>query len=329
MKRRRIGRTNLEVTEIGFGGAAIGGLYRAVPREAAMEVLGGAWDAGIRYFDTAPFYGFGLSERRTGDFLRDHPRESYVLSTKVGRLLRAVPENEVPDHGYVEPLPFAVDYDYSHDGILRSVEFSLARLGLNRIDIAFVHDIGAYTHGAEANARHVRDLMDGGLKALERLKSDGTIGAYGLGVNEVEVCLDVLREAPLDCILLAGRYSLLDRSAFSELIPLCEASGTSLVVGGVFNSGILATGAVEGAHFDYAPASPEILARVRAMSATAEREGVSLAAAALQFPLASPVVSTVLIGTAKASSLSRNLDLLETPVSSQSLAAFDGDAIPS
>jgi D-threo-aldose 1-dehydrogenase len=205
MKRRRIGRTDLQVTEIGFGGAAIGGLYRAVPREAAMEVLGGAWDAGIRYFDTAPFYGFGLSERRTGDFLRDHPRDSYVLSTKVGRLLRAVPESEVPDHGYVEPLPFAMDYDYSHDGILRSIEFSLARLGLNRIDIAFVHDIGAYTHGAEANARHLSDLLDGGLKALERLKSEGTIGAYGLGVNEVEVCLDVLREAPLDCILLAGR----------------------------------------------------------------------------------------------------------------------------
>ncbi|KQT54098.1 pyridoxal 4-dehydrogenase [Aureimonas sp. Leaf454] len=327
MKRRRIGRTELEVTEVSFGGAAIGGLYRAVPREAALEVLGVAWDAGIRYYDTAPFYGFGLSERRTGDFLRDHPRDQYVLSTKVGRLLRPVPENEVPEHGYVDPLPFAIDYDYSHDGILRSVEFSLARLGLNRIDIAFVHDIGAYTHGAEGNERHLRDLLDGGLKALERLKSEGTIRAYGLGVNEVEVCLNVLHEAPLDCILLAGRYSLLDRSAVADLIPLCEARGTTLVVGGVFNSGILATGAVEGAHFDYGPASPDIVGRVERMSATAERLGVPLAAAALQFPLASSVVSTVLIGTAKASSLSRNLELLSSPVSDAALSSFDRDAI--
>ena len=147
MKRRRIGSTSLEVTEIGLGGAAIGGLYRAVSRDAAERTFTAAWDAGIRYFDTAPFYGFGLSERRMGDFLRDHPRDSYVLSTKVGRLLRPVPENQVPDHSYVDPLPFAVDYDYSYDGIMRSVEFSLARLGLNRIDILFVHDIGAYTHG--------------------------------------------------------------------------------------------------------------------------------------------------------------------------------------
>ncbi len=170
MKKRRVGSTALEITEVSFGGAAVGGLYRACPRETAMQTLQVAWDAGLRYFDTAPFYGFGLSERRFGDFLRDKPRDSYVLSTKVGRLLRPVPEDRIPDHSYVDPLPFAPDYDYSYDGIMRSVEFSYARLGLNRIDILFVHDIGVYTHGVEKTKLHFRQFMDGGLKALEELK---------------------------------------------------------------------------------------------------------------------------------------------------------------
>lgn len=322
MKTRRIGDTAIEVTEISFGGTAIGGLYRACPRETAMQTLQGAWDAGLRYFDTAPFYGFGLSERRTGDFLRDKPRDSYVLSTKVGRLLRPVPEDQVPDHSYIEPLPFAVDYDYSYDGIMRSVEFSYARLGLSRIDILFVHDIGAYTHGVEANWRHFRQLMDSGLKALEELKSSGTIAAYGLGVNEVSICLDVLARAPLDCILLAGRYSLLDRSAEAELLPLCRERGTSLVIGGVFNSGILATGPVPGANFDYGQASDDILSRVASMEAIAGNGGYALAAAALQFPLHEPAVATVLIGTAKPASLGRNIDLLSAGVPAAEFAKY-------
>jgi D-threo-aldose 1-dehydrogenase len=311
---RKIGKTPLAVTEIGFGGAAIGGLYRECTRDAAMETLQTAWDAGIRYFDTAPFYGFGLSERRTGDFLRDKPRDSYVLSTKVGRLMRPVPEDQVPDHSYVNPLPFAVDYDYSYDGIMRSFEFSLARLGLNRIDILYIHDIGAYTHGAGQNAVYMDQLLGSGLKALDELKSAGAIAAYGLGVNEVEVCLNVLARHPLDCILLAGRYSLLDRAAERGLLDVCRAQNTSLVIGGVFNSGILATGPVPGAHFDYGSASPDILERVRAMQAIAEAENVPLAAAAIQFPFREPVVANVLIGTAKPSSLTRNLEILSTKV---------------
>ncbi|MGX5840056.1 aldo/keto reductase [Mesorhizobium sp. ArgA1] len=322
MNKRRIGTTALEVTEISFGGAAIGGLYRACPREAAMETLQTAWEAGLRYFDTAPFYGFGLSERRTGDFLRYKPRDSYVLSTKVGRLFRPVPEDQVPDHSYVDPLPFALDYDYSYDGIMSSVEFSYARLGLNRIDILFVHDIGAYTHGVEKTKLHFRQLMDGGLKALEELKSSGVISAYGLGVNEVQICLDVLREAPLDCILLASRYSLLDRSAEAELLPLCRERQTSLIIGGVFNSGILATGPVHGAHFDYAPATQDILERVGAMEKIADEGGYPLAAAALQFPLHEPVVASVLTGTAKAANLTRNLDLFDIKVPQTEFARY-------
>lgn len=327
MRTRAIGRTSLRTTEISFGGAAIGGLYRAVDRPAAEAAFEAAWAAGIRYYDTAPFYGFGLSERRFGDFLRAQPRDSYVLSTKVGRLLRPVPESEVPDHSYVEPLPFTVDYDYGYDGIMRSVEFSHARLGLNRIDILYVHDIGAYTHGEEANRRHFRDLMDGGMKALEQLKREGTIGAYGLGVNEVQVCLDVMRRAPIDAILLAGRYTLLDRAAASELLPLCAAEGTSLVLGGVFNSGILATGPVPGAHFDYGPAPAEVLDRVRALEAVAARFGVPLAAAALRFALRAPATASVLIGTARRSSLERNLALLDQAIPEEAWVAFDAEAM--
>ncbi|TIT71841.1 MAG: aldo/keto reductase [Mesorhizobium sp.] len=315
MNKRRIGTTALEVTEISF--------YRACPREPAMETLQTAWDGGLRYFDTAPFYGFGLSERRTGDFLREKPRSSYVLSTKVGRLFRPVPEDQVPDHSYVDPLPFALDYDYSYDGIMRSVEFSYARLGLNKIDILFVHDIGTYTHGVEKTKLHFRQFMDGGLKALEELKSSGTISAYGLGVNEVRICLDVLSRAPLDCILLASRYSLLDRSAEAELLPLCRQRRTSLIIGGVFNSGILATGPVHGAHFDYQPASKDILDRVGAMERIAADGGYPLAAAAFQFPLHEPVVASVLTGTAKPANLTRNLELLDIEVPPAEYAKYD------
>lgn len=323
MKTRKIGKTKLEVTEISFGAAALGGLFRACPREVAMETLQAAWDSGIRYFDVAPWYGLGLAERRVGDFLRDQPDGSYVLSTKVGRLLRPVPTGTVPDYSYVDPLSFDADYDYSYDGIMRSVEFSYARLGLNRIDILYVHDIGGYTHGAAKNAVYQKQLLDSGIKALEELRSSGAISAFGLGVNEVPVCLDVMRNADLDCILMAGRYTLLDRSAVAELLPLCLKKGTSLVVGGVFNSGILATGPVPGAHFDYVPADDEVLAKVGAMEAIAKRHGVPLAAPALQFPLREPIVASVLMGTAKPSSLIRNMEIVEPLLADEIYAEFE------
>lgn len=324
MKTRRIGKTGLEVTEVSFGAAALGGLYRACPREQAMETLNAAWDAGIRYFDVAPWYGLGLAERYVGDFLRSKPEAEWVLSTKVGRLLRPVPTGTVPDYSYVDPLSFDADYDYSYDGIMRSVEFSYARLGLNRIDMLYVHDIGGYTHGAAKNAVYLRQLLDSGIKALEELKSSGAIKAFGLGVNEVPVCLDVMHNADIDCILMAGRYTLLDRSAVADLLPLCRAKGTSLVVGGVFNSGILATGALPGSNFDYMPATEEVLAKVSGMEAVAKKHGVPLAAPALQFALRDPLVASVLIGTAKASSLNRNMELFDPPLAEAIFPEFDG-----
>jgi D-threo-aldose 1-dehydrogenase len=327
MQTRKIGSTGLSVTEYSFGTAPLGGMYRACPRDAAMATLDAAWDAGMRFIDTAPWYGFGLAERRVGDYLRDKPKGSYVLSTKVGRLQRPVPDDQVPSYGFVDPLPFDTDYDYSYDGIMRSVDFSYARLGLNRIDILFVHDIGVYTHGAKRNEVYLRQLFDSGLKALEELKSSGAIAAYGLGVNEVPVCLDVMRQADIDCILLAGRYTLLDRSATAELLPLCEKKKTSLVVGGVFNSGILATGPVEGAHFDYMPATPEVLEKVAAMDRIAKAQGVPLAAPAMQFPLQSPVVSSVLLGTAKPSSLMRNMELTARRLQPGDFTAYEAHTL--
>ena len=320
MNRRPLGQTGLNLTAIGFGGGGIGGLYRAVSQPDADSTMGRAWELGIRYFDTAPFYGFGLSERRIGDFLRQYPRDSFVLSSKVGRLLR--PTTDIPDHGFVDPLPFRPDCDYSYDGVMRSVEDSLQRLGLSRIDILYVHDIGAHTHGANA-AAHLRALMSGGLKALDELRSAGRIGAVGLGVNEVEVCLEVMKGFRLDCLLLANRYTLLDRSASSELIPECERLGVALIVGGVFNSGILATGAVPGAHFEYGPASQAVLDRVSRLERVAAHHGVPLAAAALQFPFRNPVTASVLIGTARPESLTRNLALLDTKIPDAAWPEFD------
>jgi D-threo-aldose 1-dehydrogenase len=327
MKTRTIGRTDLAVTEYSFGTAALGGLYRACPRDVAMATLETAWDEGLRYFDTAPWYGFGLAERRTGDFLRDRPNGSYVLSSKVGRIMVPVADDKVPYYGFVDPLPFDVRYDYSYDGIMRSVELSHARLGLNRIDILYVHDIGGYTHGAAKNAVHLKQFLDSGIKALEQLKSSGAIKAFGLGVNEVPVCLDVMRNADIDVILMAGRYTLLDRSAVAELIPLCQQRGTSLVVGGVFNSGILATGPVPGAHFDYMAPTPDVVAKVTAMEEIAKRHGVPLAAPALQFPLRDSFVSSVLIGTARASSLERNMQLFEPRLPDSIFPEFESQTL--
>jgi D-threo-aldose 1-dehydrogenase len=320
---RTLGTTGLQLSELGFGAAAIGGLYAPVARDTAMTAVQAAWDVGMRYFDTAPFYGFGLSERRVGDFLRD--KTGYVLSTKVGKLLRAVPKGLVPDHGFVDPLPFAVDFDYSYDAIMRSYEFSLARLGLNKIDILYVHDLERGNLGPTYESHFAR-FMDGGLKALQELKSTGAISAYGLGFNEVPAVVNVMDRARVDCLLLAGRYSLLDRTGAAEVLPKCLAAGTGVVIGGVFNSGILATGAVPGAHFDYGPANADIIARVNAMEAAAKAQGTTLPAAAMRFALDHPAVVSVLIGSAKASSLTRNADLLAN-VPALDWAPFDAVAL--
>lgn len=315
----RIGDTDVRVTRLSLGGASFGNLGTVIRDADAAAVMSHAWSAGIRYFDTAPHYGRGLSEQRIGAFLRDRPRDSYVLSTKVGRVLRPGPAIDEAD-GYLHPLPNVVHYDYSAGGILESFESSCARLGTSRVDITYVHDIGAYTHGAQQGARHMDDLLGSGMKALHDLKHAGRIGAIGLGVNETQVCIDVMQQAALDVILLAGRLTLLDRQAEEGLTELCAAQGTSLVLGGIFNSGILATGPIDGAWFDYGPASQSILAKVAALQHQVETLGMTLPQAALQFALRHPAASSVLLGTGRVSLLQRNLDAAAAPMSEAACA---------
>ena len=304
MRQTEIGRTGIRVSEVAFGCASIGNLYRETSDDAAAAVLQAAWDAGITYFDTAPHYGRGLSEMRLGRFLEG--RAGFAISTKVGRVLSPAKAPILEADGFVNPAQNDVRYDYSGAGIEESLEQSFARLGVRRADIVYVHDLGEYTHGAE-NARHQEAFFASGYERLVRLKERGRIGAFGLGVNECQVCLDVMAHGPIDVILLAGRLTLLDRSAERELVPRCLAAGTSLVLGGVFNSGILATGPVAGATYDYEPAPREVLERVTVLEAAARRHGLPLATAALHFALRHPAGSSVLLGTADPSILARNL----------------------
>lgn len=312
MRLNRIGNTDVKVTEFSFGCASIGNLYRAATDRAVQDVLQCAWDAGIRYFDTAPRYGRGLSEQRLGQFLSHMPRDSFVVSTKVGRILSPGAPMKEAD-GFVDPLPNAVRHDYSGDGLEASLEHSLGLMQTTYADIVFVHDIGTYTHGAD-NAAHMEAFLGSGYERLVRLKEQGKIRAFGLGVNENQICLDVMNHGHIDVILLAGRLTLLDRSAEQELTARCRAQGTSLVLGGVFNSGILATGMVDGATYDYEPASPEIIKQVTVLQEKADQLGLPLATAALHFARRHELTASVLLGTAKVSSLQRNLAALNTSV---------------
>lgn len=327
MKTRPVGKTDLQISEISFGCAPLGNLYRPVSEEDAEAVLAAAWDSGIRYFDTAPHYGGGLAEERLGRFLGTKTRSDYVISTKVGRVLHRVPKEEAEDHAFVDAHPVKLEYDYSGDGIMRSLEASHKRMGLDTFEILFVHDIGEFTHGKEANDRHMRAFRDSGIRRLNDLRDQGVIKAWGLGVNEVEVLLDVMNDTHLDCILMAGRYTLLDRSAEKQLLPLCRQRGTSFIIGGVFNSGIMATGPVPGATFNYAEADEDVRQRVSKMQEIAKAEGTELATAALQFPFQEPAVASVLLGTTKASSLKRNIDALETRLDPAVFANFEDYAI--
>jgi D-threo-aldose 1-dehydrogenase len=286
---------------LGLGGAPLGNLFAAMSDTQAASVVAAAWADGCRSFDTAPHYGNGLSERRLGDALRGRERASFVLSTKVGRLLWPAADAPRAQHGYVDVLPFVQQWDYSAGGTRRSIEDSLQRLGLAHIDVAYVHDIDAATHGERA-PQVLRQVLDETLPALRRLQSEGLVGAIGLGVNDWEVAVQVLRHAELDALMLAGRYSLLDHGALAELLPLCARRGVRVALGGVFNSGILATGVRAGgeARFNYAPAAREWVQRTAALEAVCDEFDVPLRAAALQFPLAHEAVEIVMLGARSA-----------------------------
>lgn len=300
-----IGKTRLRVTRLGLGGAPLGGLFESVREEEARATLSAAYRAGIRYFDTAPFYGHGRGEMRMGAFLRERPRDEFVLSTKVGRIL--VPtEGAVEDHQYKDVLPLNPVFDFSADGIRRSFESSLERLGLDRIDILLVHDPDA----------HYRDVVDQAFPALARLRSEGTVRAIGAGMNQWEMLRDFARDVDFDCFLLAGRYTLLDQSALAELLPSCEKRRISILLGGPYNSGVLAAGSEGGGHYNYEAPEAAILRKVARLESVASRHGVPLKAAALQFPLAHPAVATVIPGARTASEVEENVRMFSHPIPS-------------
>jgi D-threo-aldose 1-dehydrogenase len=306
----RLPRGGLPLTRMGMGCAPIGGLYRATGAQEAREALDGAWELGLRYFDTAPFYGYTLSEHRVGAALRERPRDQFVISTKVGRLMRPDAGVRPGDDGFAAPLPFRPHYDYSFDGIMRSHQDSLQRLGLASVDILFVHDIGHLTHG-ERNAGYWQQLTTGGgFRALGQLRDSGQVRAIGLGVNEAQVVSDAMQEFDLDCTLLAGRYTLLEQASLAPLLEACARNGNAIVIGGPFNSGILAG----NGKFNYADAPADIVARVEALARVCRDFSVPLQAAALQFPMAHPAVVACIPGGRDLAQLQQNAAWFELPL---------------
>ena len=288
MEKRNVGKTELKIDVLGLGGAPLGGNFADLDYAQGIEIISAALDAGMSYFDTAPWYGFGRSERVVGDQLRG---KNYILSSKVGRLLAPGAVATPMDFGMIDPLPFHPVYDYSYDGVMRAFEDGLQRLGLDRIDILLAHDIGTFQHGDD-NAKHFKDLQGGGYKAMAELRTDGRVQAIGLGVNENQVCLDALNIGRWDVFLLAGRYTLLEQTALDELFPACDVVGTTIICGGPFNSGIL----VGREMWNYNNAPKAVVNKVKALGAVADKYGIPLPAAALQFPLAHNTVTSVIPG---------------------------------
>ncbi len=286
--KKRIGRTTVEMDVLGLGCAPLGGNFVDLNYNQAAEIIKFALDSGIRYFDTAPWYGFGRSERVVGDQLRN---SQFIISSKVGRILKPGAVDNPSNYGMVDPLPFHPVYDYSYDGIMRSFEDGLQRLGLDQIDILLVHDIGEFQHGEE-NQRHFKDLSETGYKAMDELRNNDVVKAIGLGVNENKVCLDALEIGNWDVFLLAGRYTLLEQTPLDSLFPKCKNAGTSIICGGPFNSGVL----VGREMWNYANAPKDVVNKVQSLKKIAENFNIPLPAAALQFPLFNEIITSVIPG---------------------------------
>ena len=300
LEKAALGRSGLQVTRLGLGCAAIGGLYGDIPDDQATQVVHKALDLGLNLFDTAPLYGSGKSEERLGRALRDVPRDSYVLASKVGRLLVASDDGQRDESIFDNPPPLKPVFDFSYDGVMRSLEESLKRLGVDRIDILHIHDPDA----------HWKEAIEGAYPALERLRAEGVISAVSAGMNQWEMLARFAREGDFDCFLLAGRYSLLDQSALDELLPLCTEKNIGIMAGGTYNSGILAKGAKPGATYNYGEAPADIMQKAQAIEAVAERHGVDVKAAASQFVFAHPAITCIIPGTRQPARVEENFNLL-------------------
>ncbi|WP_322892351.1 MULTISPECIES: aldo/keto reductase [unclassified Yoonia] len=304
----------IALTQLGFGGAPLGNLYRKVSDVDAQATLQAAWDAGIRYFDTAPQYGLGRSEMRFAQALQRFEGD-LVLSTKAGRVLLDCAPEEVTPEAFVDVPQKRIVFDYTYDGIMRSFADSMARLGTDQIDILMLHDIDAGTHGVAGVEDKLHELFNqGGYRALTELRSTGRVAAIGAGVNTWQICERLLQEAEFDCFLLAGRYTLLEQDPLDSFLPLCIARDVGIILGGPYNSGILATGAIEGAKYNYAPAPADIRAKVDRIAAVCAAHDTDLITAALQFPLAHPAVKTVIPGAATPDEVRQNVRIFETDV---------------
>jgi D-threo-aldose 1-dehydrogenase len=312
---RQLGKTAVKTSALGLGGAPIGGFRFALSDEQGAETVRAGYAAGLRYFDTSPLYGYGRSELLYGFALRSQPRDSFVLSTKVGRWMAPLREGEAVDGWRSGGLPFKATFDYSRDGTLRSLEQSLLRLGMARIDVALIHDVDVWTHGSQAEAdRRFKEAMAGCYPALVELRRAGVIRAIGVGLNETAMGARFAREADIDCVMLAHRYTLLEQGALDELLPLCEKKGMSILLAAPLNTGILAIGAREGATYDYKPAPAAVLDKVRRIEAVCRRHNVELAAAALQFPLAHPRLASIVAGAIKPSEVRENVARMSAPI---------------
>jgi D-threo-aldose 1-dehydrogenase len=315
----RLATQCLDISELGFGTAPLGNLYKPISDDEANDALEDAWDAGIRYYDTAPLYGLGLSETRLNRFLRTKPRSEYILSSKVGRLMAPSEPADRTGIGKWFNVPSRKErYDYSYDGVMRSVEFSYERLGVSKIDILYVHDLCVFTHGSKkASDERVTEFFEnGGYAAMLKLREEGIVSAIGGGINEWEVCQTLAERGDFDIFLLAGRYTLLEQTALDTFLPLCEKRGIKIVTGGPYNSGILATGPVKGAFYNYETASQSIIDRVAAIERVCTSYGVSLKAAALQFPLLHSTHLSVVPGAQSAEELNNNLEVYKAVIPS-------------
>lgn len=311
--KRRFGRVDLDVTAFAFGTAPVGNIFAEIDEETSTAMFETSWQAGVRFYDTAPMYGHGLSEIRTGQALRWKQRDDFVLASKVGRVLHPAKRSSINFAPWVNAAPFAIEFDYSYDGTMRSFEDSLQRMALERMDIVFIHDIDVFTRGKD-QPEVFKQAMDGCYRALKDLRSQGVVKAIGVGVNEWEVCHAALQMHDFDCFLLAGRYTLLEQDALNEFLPLCEARGAAVLVGGGFNSGILATGAKPGAKYNYAPAPAHIMDKVARIEAVCAAYAVPLPAAALQFVVAHPAVPSFCAGTRTVAQLEQNLAWFSHPI---------------
>lgn len=316
IQKRTVGKTAAQVTQMGFGSAPLGDLFEAISEEKAQQTLQAAWDAGVRYFDTAPYYGYTKSEHRVGYFLRQQPRDEFMISTKVGRVFKATRNLATFDKGgWVGGLPFEFTVDFTYDGIMRSFEDSLQRLGLPSVDLLVIHDLDFYFHKQEARvSAYLTQLFTSGWRALDELRRNGLIKGVGAGINELGMIPRFLDLVDLDFFLVAYGYNLLTQAMLAEEFSRCAERNISVIIGAVFASGILATGAVPGARYFYAPASEEMLDKTRRIEAICQRYGTALPAAALQFLLANPIVASIIPGAIAPEQVQTNVNLLQHPI---------------